>query len=209
MKDMFEQLFPGLMLMWVCFIANGVFSDIFTEYKDNTIARLITSGVTLWQVLLSKILRGIAICWICELLLILFTGIVFQVNWWNRPFMLFVILTSFNLFLMGLLALVSGYAATSELANSILIFIFLISSVIGGIFIPFNQLPAVLQNIGQWTMLRMGSYGIESLFQSRPHWECLRPGVYLSTAGAVLIWLGVRMLHRRIVTGGIKTGRVK
>ena len=209
MKDMFEQLFPGLMLMWICFIANGVFSDIFTEYRDNTIARLVTSGVTVRQILLSKILRGLVICWICELLLILFTGIIFQVNWWSRPLMLFVILTSYNLFLMGLLALVNGYAATNEMANSILIFIFLISAVIGGIFVSFNQLPAVLQHIGEWTMIRLGNYGIESIFQSRPLWECLRPGIYLSAAGIVFMWLGTRVLHRRIMSGGVKTGVVK
>lgn len=209
MKDLFEQLFPGLMLMWVCFIANGIFSDIFTEYRDNTIARLVTSGVTVRQILLSKILRGLVICWICELLLIIFTGIVFEVNWWSRPLMLFVLLTSFNLFLLGLLALVNGYAKTNELANSILVFIFLISAVVGGIFIPFSQLPAVLQHICEWTMIRLGNYGIESLFQSRPLWECLRPSIYLSAAGIILMWLGVRVLHRRIVAGGIKTGEVK
>ena len=31
MKEVFEFVFPGLMLMWVCFIANGVFADIFEE----------------------------------------------------------------------------------------------------------------------------------------------------------------------------------
>ena len=165
--------------------------------------------MTVRQILLSKILRGLVICWACELLLIVFTGIVFQVNWWSRPLMLFVILTSFNLFLMGLLALINGYATTNEMATSILVFVFLISAVIGGVFIPFNQLPEVLQLVGKWTMIRLGNYGIQSLFQSQPLWECLRPGIYLSTAGIIFMWLGAWMLHRRITTGGIRTGVVK
>ena len=47
MKEIFEVVFPGLMLMWVCFIANGVFMDIFNEYKTHTMSRLIASGVSL------------------------------------------------------------------------------------------------------------------------------------------------------------------
>ena len=81
MKEIFEVLFPGLMLMWVGFIANGVFADIFVEYKANTIARLISSGVSIWAIILSKMLRCIVVCWICELLLILFTWVVFDVRW--------------------------------------------------------------------------------------------------------------------------------
>ena len=60
--------------------------------------------MTVRQILLSKLLRGMVICWICELLMIVFTGIVFQVKWWNNPLMLLAVLTSFNLFLMGLRA---------------------------------------------------------------------------------------------------------
>lgn len=204
MKEIFEYVFPGLMLMWVCFIANGVFSDIFAEYKSNTVARMVSAGVTLWQILLSKILRCLAICWICELLLIVFTGLVFKVNWWNHPLMLFVVLTSFNVFLTGLLALVYGTAKTSESANAILVFVFMISAVVGGSFTPFENLPRVLQQIGRWSMIRLGNYGIQSLIQSRALWEAARPSLLLCGVGLLLMWLGSRLLCRRFEAGGVK-----
>ena len=184
MKDMFQAVFPGLMLMWVCFIANGVFADIFEEYRGHTISRLLAGGVTLWEVLLSKMFRCLAICWICELLLIVFTWIVFGVGW-RHPVMLFVVLTSFNIFLMGILALIYGYSRSTELANAITVFVFLFAAVLGGSFMPFNELPKVLQAAGRWTMIRMGNYGMESLFQSRAIWESLGPSLYLTAAGAV------------------------
>jgi hypothetical protein len=56
MKAIFQEVFPGLMLMWVCFIANGVFMDIFKEYKTHTMSRLMASGVTLGQIFLGKLL---------------------------------------------------------------------------------------------------------------------------------------------------------
>jgi len=202
MKEVFEFVFPGLMLMWVCFIANGVFADIFEEYKAKTISRLISSGVTLWEILLSKIFRCIVVCWVCELLLILFTWIVFDVGWKN-PTMLFIILTSFNLFLMGFLSLVYGYSRSTELANGIIVFFLLTSSVLGGSLIPFRELPQALQTIGRWTMIRMGNYGIESIFNSRGVWEVLRPSLFLIAVGTLLIGLGTIVMRKRFESGKV------
>jgi ABC-2 type transport system permease protein len=203
MTDVFEMVFPGLMLMWVCFIASGVFSDIFVEYKSNTFARMISGGVDLRQILLSKVLRCLVICWVCELLLILFTGGVFGMDWWKHPVMLAVVLTAFNIFLLGLLALVYGYARTSDSANAILMFVFMLSSVVGGSFTPYENLPRTLQRLGRWSMIRIGNYGIESLFQSRPLWESLRPSLLLTGAGLLLMGLGMRVLSQRIRKGKI------
>jgi len=202
MKEIFQFVFPGLMLMWVCFIANGVFADIFVEYKAHTISRLISSGVTLWELLLSKMLRCLIVCWICELLLILFTGIVFGVAWRN-PLMLFVILTACNVFLLGLLSLVYGYSRSTEMANAITVFVFLLASVLGGTFMPFNELPQMLQAVGRWTMIRMANYGIESLFQSRPIWESLRPSIILAVVGPLLAAAGTTVLRKRFESGSI------
>jgi ABC-type multidrug transport system permease subunit len=202
MKEIFQVVFPGLMLMWVCFIANGVFMDIFNEYKTHTMSRLIASGVSLRDILLSKVLRCLVVCWCCELLLILFTGVVFGVGWKN-PLGLLTILTSFNLFLLGLLALIYGYAKSQEVAQGIVILVFLTSSMLGGSFITFEQLPRTLQHIGYWTMIRMGNYGIESTFQGRGPWEIVRPSLYLTGIGLVFIALGVRVLRKRFETGQV------
>jgi len=202
MKDVFQFVFPGLMLMWVCFIAAGVFADIFEEYRGHTISRLLVGGVTLGQVLLSKMLRCLVVCWICELLLILFTLVVFGVGWRN-PVMLFVILTSFNLFVVGLLSLVYGYARSPETANAITVFVFLVAAVLGGSMVPFNELPAALQAAGRWSMIRMAGQGIESLFQSRSIWEALRPSLLLAAAGLVLAAVGTVVLRRRFESGRI------
>ena len=204
MNEVFEYIFPGLMLMFICFIANTVFSDLFPEYKSNTIARLVSSGVTVRQILVSKLLRGMMICWICELLMIVFTGIVFQVAWWNNPLMLLVVLTSFNLFLMGLLAIVYGYARTSDTAGAILTTVFLISTVVAGVFISFNSLPPMIQKIGQWSMIRQGFIGLEIIIQSGDVWEAVHPSLFLSVAGIILMLAGIQVLDKRLRTGRVK-----
>ena len=203
MKDVFEYVFPGLMLMWVCFIANGVFVDIFDEYRANTMARLLSSGAGVWEVMLSKIIRCMVICWICEFLLIMFTLIVFDVGW-RDPVMLFVVLTTFNLLLTGFLALVYGYARSTDMANAIIVFFLLLSSVLGGAMVPFRELPRALQRIGRWSIIRMANSGIESIFGSKGAWEALRPSLMMAAAGIVLTALGLAVMRRRFESGQVK-----
>lgn len=203
MTDIFEYVFPGLMLMWVCFIANGVFVDIIDEYRANTLTRLLAGGVSIWQFMLSKIVRCVVICWICEWMLILFTWVVFDVGW-RDPVMLFVILTSFNLLLTGFLALVYGYARSVDLANAIVVFFMLLSSVLGGSLMPFRELPTALQKIGKWSIIRMANSGIESVMGSRGAWEALRPSLIMAVAAIVLAGLGLRVLRRRLESGEAK-----
>ena len=202
MTEVFEYIFPALMLMWVCFIANGVFADIFEEYRANTMARLLSSGVSIWEVMLSKIIRCVAVCWICELFLILFTWVVFDVGW-RDPVMLFAVLTSFNLLLTGFLAVVYGYARSTDLANAIIVFFLLLSSVLGGAMVPFQELPRFLQRIGQWSLIRIANSGIESIFASRGLWEALRPSLMMAGAGLVLTAVGLAVMRRRFESGEV------
>jgi ABC-type multidrug transport system permease subunit len=203
MTEIFEYVFPGLMLMWGCFIANGVFVDIFDEYRANTMARLLGSGVGVWEVMLSKIIRCVAVCWICELLLIVFTWMVFDVGW-RDPVMLFVVLTTFNLLLTGFLALVYGYARSVDLANAIIVLFLMLSSVLGGSLVPFRELPRALQTLGRWSIIRMANSGIESIFGSKGAWEALRPSLMMAAAGIVLTALGLAVMRRRFELGQVK-----
>ena len=117
--------------------------------------------------------------------------------------LLFVVLTSFNLFLVGFLSLAYGYARSTDMANATIVFVFLIAAVLGGSFMPFNELPRLLQMVGRWTMVRMANYGIESLFQSRPIWEALRPSFFLAGTGIALAAVGTRVLRRRFESGRV------
>jgi len=219
-KEVFQVLFPGLMLLWVCFIANGLFADVMVESRSRTLARLIGSGVSLEEFVLSKVLRCLAVCLICEFILIVFTKLVFDLPW-RSPLLLAVVLTSFNLSVLGILALVYGYARSPDLANGITTFLFLTAGALGGGLIPFNELPAGVQTVGQWSMIRLANRGIEGLFQSRPPWEILRPSLILLTGGMLLTVLGVSVLRRRFLAGrpntrdlrvsanGLRTGGMK
>lgn len=202
MNEVFEYVFPGMMLMWVCFIAQGVYADIFVEYKANTLSRALASGVTLRQFLLSKMLRCLVVCWVCELLLILFTGLVFGVGW-RHPLLLSMLLTAYNLLLVGLLSLIYAGVRSPEAANAIVVFLFLVAAVLGGSFIPFSDLPGALQHVGRWTMIRQADAAIESLMRSGPAWDALRPSLILAGVGMVLAGLGNRVLRRRIETGSL------
>ena len=108
-----------------------------------------------------------------------------------------------NYFLMGFLSLVYGYSRSVDLANGIVVFFLLTSAVIGGSFMPFRELPQALQMIGRWTMIRMGNYGIESIFNSRGAWEVFRPSLFLIATGTVLAGLGTMVMRKRFESGEV------
>lgn len=200
MSDIFTMIFPGMMLMWVSIIAQTTISDIFLETKKQTLSRMLASNVTLRQIIVSKLLRCFLLSLICEVILIGLTWLLFGVNWKN-PFLLAVVLFSFNISLTGLLAVIYGYSKTTDMANAITVFFIMVSSVLGGSFMPFDQLPAILQSIGNLTIIRQGIYGIESIFRSRPLWEVFRPSIYLVLFGGLGVWIGTMILSKRIQSG--------
>jgi len=105
--------------------------------------------------------------------------------------------------LLGFLALVYGYSRSTELANGIVVFFLLTSSILGGSLVPFRELPQALQKVGGWTMIRLANSGIESIFQSRGTWEVLRSSLLLTAAGAALISLGTLVMRRRFESGNV------
>ena len=96
-----------------------------------------------------------------------------------------------------------GTPAKSFCGTGITVFVFLFSAMLGGSFIPFDNLPQAMQTTGQWTMIRLGSSGIESLFESRPLWEAFRPSLILSAMGLFLLGLGIRVIRKRFESGNV------
>jgi ABC-type multidrug transport system permease subunit len=77
------------------------------------------------------------------------------------------------------------------------------SALLGGSLVPFRELPQALQKIGRWTMIRMGNYGIESIFNSRGIWEVLRPSLFLIAVGTLLMGLGTIVMRKRFESGKV------
>ncbi|MFB3785337.1 MAG: ABC transporter permease [bacterium] len=202
MNEIFTYMFPGLMMMWMIFIGQNIMADVYTESERKTLPRMLGTPVTLNQFLLSKIIRCVLVCLIAEGLLIVFTAVVFRVRWGN-PFWLILVIGAANLSITGLLAAVYGRAKTKTLADAITVVVALLTSIVGGGMIPYDEMPTFMKTIGAWSFVHWSVQGIQSVMNARPLGETAVPVMKLLLFGAVSISLGIYWMKHRFQAGRV------
>ena len=201
MTEIFEHVFPGMMLMWIMFIAQNTMADIYVEHDKKTLHRLLVSTPTLSQVLLSKMIRCFLICLLSEIILILITSLFFGVSWGN-PLKLGFILITTNISITGLLALIYALSKTKQAADAVTVVVVLSTSLVSGSMIPYEELPPFLKTFSQFTLNRWGIMGIQSVMQAKPFFEQLKPAIILTIAGLIMTFAGTIFMKRRLEAGG-------
>lgn len=200
MKDIFQLMFPGLMLMWMFFNAQNLMSDIFIERDKKTLFRLSATTVTTSQFIISKILRVLVVCSISEFLLIVFTWLVFGVNWGN-PLYLAIVLTSCNTAFIGVVALIYSLTKTLNAANALATALILTFSIVGGSLMPFEEMPSMMQSLGSFTVNRQGIMAIHALMYDRDFSIWLYASLRLFIVGMVFISFASFRIYQRITAG--------
>lgn len=200
MNDLFTYVFPGLMMMWMMFIAQNVMADVYTELEKKTLTRLLATPAGLNQFLLSKIIRCVLVCLIAEGLLILFTAVVFHVRWGN-PLWLVLVIAAANLSITGVLAAVYGLAKTKPLADAVAVVVVLLTAIIGGGMIPFDEMPRFMKAMGSWTFNRWSVQGLQRVMDARPLGEIAVPVAKLLAFGAAATLLGTYWMKQRFQAG--------
>lgn len=199
-ETVFRYLFPGMMFMWVFFIAQSAMDDINHERSRKTLMRLVATPVTINQIILSKILRCFLLCYIVETILIGFTMVTFGIHWGNLGWQ-FLVNGACNLAITGVLALIYGLATSKNLADGMIVIFILFSSFLGGAFIPYNEMPPFLREIGEWTIPRWSIVGMQAVMESKPLSEFWLALMKLLGIGIVTTLGGGLILKRRLERG--------
>jgi ABC-type multidrug transport system permease subunit len=199
-EEIFSYMFPGLMLMWVFFIAQNTLADLYEERDNKTLMRLMSTSASVNQIVLGKIIRCFLICFIVEILLVLVTMMLFGIKWGN-PFWLTVVACSMNISITGTLALVYGLMKSKDGSNAVIVIVILFTAFMSGSFFPFENMPKFLQNIGEWVFNRWGIVGIRGVMNGSSLDKILPPVMKLFAYGIVTTFLGSWFLKRRMESG--------
>jgi ABC-2 type transport system permease protein len=204
MSEIFDVVFPGLMMTWVCFISQSAFTDLYEEHKTKTLQRLMVSSATLNHVILSKMIWCCLLSMIAEFLLILVTGIVFGMKWGN-PLLLALVIFCVNLPVAGVLSMIFGFARSKKVAEMILPLIIISFAFIGGGMMPYNELPPFLRMLGEWSFIRWAVVAINAVNHAEPILTVLKICASLAAVGTVFIAIGMFMLKRNFESGDMKS----
>ena len=143
-------ILPGILLMALVFMGEGLSGDIWIERSQGTLRRMITTPGTLFEFLAAKLVAGMFVIGCVSSLLLVIGIAYFELPWQNLPLALaWMILSGAVLSAaMQLVQLwVSSQRAGSVITNSIMFPLLMI----GGSFFPFEAMPKWMAAIGVWT----------------------------------------------------------
>ena len=137
----------GMMGMFILYVAGYMGKELLREKKNITLDRGTVAGISYTKILASKFIATFILCLIQMSVLIIFSRIVLGVKWMNSlEIILGIIFTSlgisgFGIFLSSLTLYYDNYKVANIFEN-IIIYVF---ALIGGSYVPVNQLPDFIE----------------------------------------------------------------
>lgn len=148
--DLVSFLLPGMILMSILFIAQGMSDDVWTEKENGTLRRAFWSPRPLLVFLGGKLLAGILLIALVSSIALTSAAFWFDLGLARVPaavvWCAFAGAGLFGLFL--LIAMLATSHRTANLLSSMLLFPLMI---VGGSFFPLEALPSWMGRVGAWT----------------------------------------------------------
>jgi len=155
------------------------------------------------QYVLSKLLRCFLLCSLAAVLLLVSSALLFGINWGN-PLKLAIVVAAWAGSMTGLLALVFSLSRTKEQANVFSPLVLLMCAMLGGSMFPYEDLPTLLQAVGQYTPNRWAVLAMLGVVRAKSLVELVAPFAGLVALGTLGNLLAFVLFRRRLADGGRK-----
>lgn len=192
-----ELFFPGMLVLALMFIAQGLSEDLWKERSQRTLRRALVTPHPLFLFLAGKMLAGAVVVGGVSLIGLLAGRWLFGRALANLPLAL-VWLTLAGTALLAIVVLVQLHA-TSERAGNLLTFVVIFPlAMAGGSFFPFEVMPEWLAAIGRFTPNGWALTQLTAILRGRVH-----PGD-LALASAAVLFMGLiafTLSARRLARG--------
>jgi ABC-type Na+ efflux pump permease subunit len=189
-------LLPGMLLMSLMFIAQGMSDDIWTEKENGTLRRAFQAPRSLIAFVAGKLIAGLAI-----IALVSATAITAAAFWLDLDLArvpLAVVWCAYaGACLFGLFLLVEMLATSHRTANLVTMMLLFPMMMIGGSFVPLEFLPAGMSAIGSWTPNGIALIQLREMVFGDPEPRALGvAALALAAVGALSLWLCVLRARR-------------
>lgn len=193
--------FPGLLIMALLFVAQGLSQDVWKERAQGTLRRIVTTPRTMAGFLAGKLLAGgLLVAGVC-LVGLLAGRWAFGVPVADLPLaVLWAALVGTAL--LALLTLVQLYATSERGGNVLTTVVVFLLIFLGGSFFPFEVMPEGLARIGQFTPNGWALEELKDILFGKIEPGSLAAGFGgFSAVGAAAFLLSVRRLRRGFLQG--------
>lgn len=198
--NIFAYLFPGMVVLGLLFVAQISMRDLVREREEGHLARILSSPVSMGELVLSKLISTILLLLACHLLLGAIAGLLFGIRWGNVPATILLVAAE-GLAVTGLLALLFSIVRTERQGHALSSVVILAMSLMGGSMVPAEMFPSGFQAVTRMTVnywaiegfreVLIGGAGVPEIL---PHLAVL--GLFGAATAAAAAFLLPRRIRR-------------
>ncbi|MGV3465737.1 MAG: ABC transporter permease [Heyndrickxia sp.] len=152
----------GFSIMFVMFMMMSVTGVIIEAKNTGVWARLLTTSITKFELMLGYLLAFFLIGWVQFAILMAFSSIVFHVVWGNI-IGLIVLISALLLCVVGLGLAIASIVKTTEQQTAIGSLIIVSTCMLGGVYWPLSVVPTVMQKIANFVPQSWAMRGFTNL----------------------------------------------
>jgi len=191
---------PGFSIMGILFLAQSATRDILLDRESGLLRHLLTAPVSPIDYLLGKCLSVFAVTALGFAFLVAI-GIAAGVDW-GPPLAVSALVLASALAAGGLLLFIMSLVGSERQGDTLTTIIIIVSSMLGGAFMPVSQMPAFLKPISAATLVFWSTDGFTKLIVNGGGLPDIGLNLLVLTAvGVVLMLLGAAILKQKIERG--------
>ncbi len=192
---------PGLSIMGILFLAQSATRDILHDRESGLLRHLLTAPVSVGDYLFGKCLSVFVVTAFGFSLLVAI-GVAAGINW-GPPVAVAALVLASALAVGGLLLLIMSLVNSERQGDSLTTIVIIVSSMLGGAFIPVSQMPSFLRPVSAMTIVFWATDGFSKMIVKGLGVAAVLPNVAILTlAGTIFMGLGAFILRRKIIGGG-------
>ncbi|MFH1279004.1 MAG: ABC transporter permease [Candidatus Eisenbacteria bacterium] len=149
--NIFAYLFPGIVVLGLLFVAQISMRDLVREREEGHLARILSSPVSMSDLIASKLISTILLLGICHGLLAAIAGPLFGIRWGNVPASILLVAAE-GLAVTGLLALLFSIVRTERQGHALSSVVILAMSLMGGSMVPTEFFPSGFRAVTRMTV---------------------------------------------------------
>jgi len=198
-------LYPGMVVMGLLFAGSAQMRDLLDEAQAGTLKRLLAAPLGAVQILVSKILSTGALVAIALVIFLITGRLAFGITW--GPILPITVASAvLALAVTGFSAMIYAAVRTQRQGDAFGGILIMLSSLVGGAFVPVEILPGWLQTVSHGTLNYWATEALRALATGRGFGaggDLNAALAGLAAVGAVFTLAGAFVIHRRHVRGAM------
>ena len=200
--NILSYFLPGFSIFGILFFAQAATRDVLQERENGLLRHLLTAPVSVGEYLGGKCLSTFAVT-VLGFSILVAVGIAAGVDWGPAPAVAALVVAS-SLAAAGAMLLIMSLVRGQRQGDALTTIVIIVWSMVGGAFVPIDQIPAFLLPLSKATPTYWAVDGFATLIRhGGAVTEILPNVVILGVSGVVMLIVGAFVLRRRIVSGAV------